>query len=181
MMIDREKSGLLLIDMQEKLVPLVAEHRDCIAHCQWMLGIAQTLNIPIFTTQQYPQRLGATVKPLQTLIDTQRIINKIAFSVMQEPEGAAVIKASGKTQWVLIGIETHVCLLQSALGLKEAGHDVFVVHEATQARSPHDKTIAIERLRHAGVQIITREMAVFEWLRVAGTAEFKRINEGFIK
>ncbi|MFI4956231.1 MAG: isochorismatase family protein [Gammaproteobacteria bacterium] len=181
MMIDRDKSGLLLIDMQEKLVPLVMDHRECIGHCEWMLGVANVLQIPAITTQQYPKGLGATIQSLQTLIDTQRVINKITFSAMRDEDGEAQIRASHKTHWVLTGIETHVCVMQTALDLKEAGFKVFVVDEATSARSAHDKKLAISRMRAAGIHIVTREMVVFEWLKTSGAAEFKQISQGFIK
>lgn len=180
-MIDREKSGLLLIDMQEKLVPLVMEHRECMNHCEWMLGVANVLNIPIITSQQYPKGLGATIQPLQTHIDTQRVVNKTAFSVWRDPLGATHIRDTQKTQWILIGIETHVCVMQTALDLNAEGFDVFVVSEATQARSHLDKTLALTRMERAGITIVSREMVVFEWLKTAGTPEFKQINEGFIK
>lgn len=181
MMLDREKSGLLLIDMQEKLVPLVMDYRECISQCEWMLGIANTLGIPVITTQQYPKGLGATIQPLQTLIDTHHVINKITFSTMRDEEGGAHIRACHKTHWVLIGIETHVCVMQTALDLKAAGFEVFVVEEATSARSAHDKNLAISRMRTAGIQIVSREMVAFEWLKTSGTTEFKQISEGFIK
>lgn len=181
MMIEREHCGLLLIDMQERLVPFVTDHKSCIEHCQWILEVAQALHIPIYTSQQYPEKLGATITPLQTLINTENIINKLAFSVYRQPEGLAKIHESGKKQWILMGIETHVCVFQTAMELKGAGHEVFVVEEATQSRNLHDKLLAIERMRQAGIHIISREMAVFEWLRVAGTAEFKNIVQKFIK
>lgn len=180
-MIDREKSGLMLIDMQDKLVSLVMDHRDCISHCEWMLNIANILKIPVITTQQYPKGLGVTTQPLQTLIDTQRVINKISFSVMRDDEGAAHIRALDKKHWVLMGIETHVCMMQTALDLKEEGHEVYIVEEATSARSAHDKRIALQRMHAAGIHIVTREMIVFEWLKTSGAAEFKQISQGFIK
>lgn len=181
MMIERDKSAVLLVDMQEKLVPFTTDHKDLEEHCQWLLGIAQYLHVPVFTTEQYPEKLGKTIAVLQSLIDQQRLIHKMSFSVMREPKGLEMIKASGKKQWILIGIETHVCVFQSALELKAAGHEVFVVAQATQSRYLDDKLIAIDRLREAGVHIVSREMVSFEWLRVAGTTEFKYINEHFIK
>lgn len=180
-MIDREKSGVLLIDMQEKLVPLVMEHRDCIQHCEWMLRVCKTLQVPIITSQQYPKGLGATIQPLQHLIDTQHVINKTAFSVMRDPIGATHIREGKKTQWILIGIETHVCVMQTAFDLLHEGFEVYVIVEATQSRSDHDKDLALDRLQQAGAHLVSREMVVFEWLKTAGTAEFKQINEEFIK
>ncbi len=180
-MIERNNSAVLIIDMQEKLVPLVRDHKECVEHCHWVLSVARILNIPIFTTQQYPQKLGATLQSLQTLIDTQHVINKMSFSLMDEPHAAEKINSSGKKQWILMGIETHVCVLQTAYGLQKAGHEVFIVVEATQAREELDKNTAIERLRKAGIHIVTREMVAYEWLRAGGTPEFKKINEEFVK
>lgn len=180
-MMDRETSGLLLIDMQEKLVPLVMEHRECIHHCEWMMGVANALTVPVITSQQYPKGLGATIQPLQKLMDTQRVVNKTTFSVWRDPQGEALIRDAQRKQWILIGIESHVCVLQTGLDLRRAGFDVFVVQEATQARSLTDKALALARMQQAGIHIVSREMVVFEWLRAAGTPEFKQINEGFIK
>lgn len=180
-MIERDDCALLLVDMQERLVPFVTDHKSCIEHCQWILEVAQALRIPVYTSQQYPEKLGNTIKALHMLINTENIINKLAFSVYRQPEGLTKIHASNKKQWILMGIETHVCVFQTAMELTAAGHEVFVVEEATQSRNLHDKLLAIERMRQTGISIISREMAVFEWLRVAGTAEFKGIIEKFIK
>jgi nicotinamidase-related amidase len=181
MMIERNKSAILLIDMQARLVPYTEDHKTLEAHCQWMLGIAKYLNIPVYTSQQYPEKLGQTISLLQDLIDPKHIIDKIAFSVMRDPKGLEMIKSSGKTHWILMGIESHVCVFQSAIEMKAAGLDVFVLEQATQSRYVHDKVIAMERMREAGIHIVSREMVSFEWLRVAGTPEFKYINEHFIK
>lgn len=181
MLINAHNSALMLIDVQEKLMPLVIEAPAVEANCRWLLQIAQYLKIPILTTEQYPKGLGQTVEPLREFSPAEQCLAKVAFSGLAEPTIADRVRETSRGQWVLMGIETHVCVLQTAMQLRAQGKEVFVVEDCTSARDQHDKTIALERMKQHGISIVTREMVVFEWLTQAGTAEFKHISEAFIK
>lgn len=181
MLINTKSSGLMLIDMQEKLLPLVNDAIQIENHCHWLMQIAEYLNIPILTTEQYPKGLGHTVKGLSEFSEDQYLMEKISFSAMSEPTIASKIRDLFCNQWILIGIETHVCVMQTAFELLSAGKHVFVVEDCTSARHARDKQLALDRMKYHGIEIVTREMVVFEWLSKAGTSEFRHINETFIK
>jgi nicotinamidase-related amidase len=176
MLIKAHASALMLIDMQEKLLPLVVDAPEIEKNCRWLLQIAQYLKIPIITTEQYPKGLGNTVIGLQEFSDAKNHHEKICFSAATES-----LTALNRCQWILMGIETHVCVLQTAITLREQNKEVFVVDDCTSARFERDKKLALDRMKHHGIDIVSREMVVFEWLAKAGTAEFKHINENFIK
>lgn len=181
MLIKAHGCALMLIDMQEKLLPLIDNAAELEAHCRWLMEIGQYLKIPILTTEQYPKGLGPTVANLKGFSPPDLCAEKLCFSGVSDDGIAAKIKRFDRDQWILIGIETHVCMLQTALELRAQGKEVFVVEDCTSARNPRDKTLALDRMKHHGVTIVSREMVVFEWLHKAGTAEFKHVNETFIK
>ena len=181
MLIHAESSGVLLIDMQEKLLPLVIDSIQIEAHCHWLLQIAQYLNVPIVTSEQYPKGLGHTVKGLAEFSKPEHCLDKVCFSALGEPKIAHELRELKRDQWILIGIETHVCVMQTAFELLAQRKKVYVVDDCTGSRHARDKQLAIDRMKHHGVEIVTREMVVFEWLAMAGTPQFKFINETFIK
>lgn len=181
MLIKAGSSALMLVDMQEKLMPLVVDSSIIEKNAHWLLSIAHYLSIPLVASEQYPEKLGNTISALSEFILPDHCKSKIAFSAMNEPAISKEVRTIARDQWILIGIETHVCVLQTALGLLEHGKEVFVVADCTSSRRAEDKSLALDRLRHAGVNIVSREMVVFEWLSVAGTPQFKHINEAFIK
>jgi nicotinamidase-related amidase len=176
-----QDSAILLIDMQEKLMPLVVDAVSVEKNTRWLLEIAQYLSIPVLTTEQYPKGLGHTVQGLIEFSPPTLRKEKIAFSAMNDTGVSHEVHTLGREQWILVGIETHVCVLQTALGLREHGKKVFVVEDCTSSRETHDKRLALDRMRHQGVQIVSREMVVFEWLNQGGTPQFKHIIEEFIK
>jgi nicotinamidase-related amidase len=176
MLIKAHASALMLIDMQEKLLPLVVDAPEIEKNCRWLMQIAHYLNIPMITTEQYPRGLGPTVIGLNEFSDEKNHHEKICFSAASES-----IISLNRQQWILIGIETHVCVLQTALELQAQGKEVFIVEDCTSARFDKDKQLALDRMRDHGINIVSREMVVFEWLAKAGTPEFKHINENFIK
>lgn len=174
MLIKAKQSAVVLIDMQEKLLPLVIDAAFIEKNCRWLLQIADYLQVPIITTEQYPKGLGHTVTGLTGFSPSEYLMEKVCFSAA---EHLPVLR----DQYILIGIETHVCVLQTALALRAQGKEVFVVEECTSGRDARDKTLALDRMKAHGIDIVSREMVVFEWLAQAGTPEFKHINETFIK
>lgn len=182
MMIERKKAGILLVDVQEKLTPLVYESQRLVDNCRWLLEVAQALSIPVVIAEQYPKGLGSTLPILRDCVahDTP-FFSKTTFSVMGDPHARSVLAHTGVQQWVLCGIETHVCVQQTALDLLNTSSEVFVVAEAVSSRSIMDHEYALQRMRPWGAQIITREMFLFECLRESGTPEFKSISQRFLK
>jgi nicotinamidase-related amidase len=181
MLIHAESSGLLLIDMQEKLLPLVIDSLQIEAHCRWLSQIAQYLQIPIVTTEQYPKGLGHTVEGLREFSKSEHCLEKISFSALADSKISHELRDLKRDQWILIGIETHVCVMQTAFELLAQRKKVYVVEDCTGSRHAQDKKLALDRMKHHGVEIVSREMVVFEWLGKAGGPQFKFINENFIK
>lgn len=181
MLLDAARSLVILVDVQEKLTPLVQEHGRLVSHCHWLLEIAQLMSIPILVSEQYPQGLGKTVKALQKFIDKDNHLAKVHFSCVEDTEGWSMIKKAKRDQIVLIGIEAHVCILQTAMKLREKSLDVFVVADAIASRTTLDKELALKRMQHHGIDIISCEMAVFEWLNKSDTEIFKTISKKYLR
>ncbi|CAM2789256.1 YcaC like amidohydrolase [Legionella steigerwaltii] len=179
MLLNKEDSLLLLVDVQEKLTPAVLNSEVFIERCEWLLKLAKRMNVPILVSEQYPQGLGSTLKQFQEYFDQQECVDKVYFSCMGEQKYIERLKQLHKKQLILIGIETHVCVLQTALEMRKAGFDVFVVADAVSCRGEQNMKYGLKRMKQEGVHLITSEMVFFEWLRKAGTPEFKQLSKEF--
>jgi nicotinamidase-related amidase len=181
MLIQTQRSCLLAIDIQEKLMAAIHEARAVIENCAWMLRLAARLHVPILASEQYPRGLGHTVPALQDLIPARAIMEKTCFSCAAEPDCVARIDACRRDQIIVMGAEAHVCVLQTALGLLEKGKEIYLLADCVSSRQPSNVHLAIERLRAEGVRIVSREMVAFEWLQRAGTDRFREISRNFLK
>lgn len=180
MTLDARQSVLLIIDLQERLLPAIDQGCAVIDHSAWLIGIARHLNVPILLTEQYPQGLGPTAPAIAQLIAPDERLEKIHFSAVAE--GNLLSHAAGnRKQWVVCGTESHVCVQQTVLDLLAAGRRVSVVEEAVGSRQPRDKALALERMRQHGADIVSREMVAFEWLRQANTPQFRAALKDFIR
>ena len=181
MLLSASQVSLLIVDVQERLLPAMVEPERVTSRCKILLQAAETLQIPITVSEQYPKGLGHTVPELAT--NSATVFEKLSFSCWRD---AAIKKHfmdmhdGGRPLVVVAGIEAHVCVLQSCVDLYNAGFGVFVVYDATSSRKLDSATLAFERLRQIGIQVVNTEMVVFEWLEKAGTAEFKALS-GLIK
>ncbi|CEG56415.1 hydrolase [Legionella fallonii] len=181
MLLNKEDSVLLLVDVQEKLAPAVWNYDAFIARCEWLLKLAQRMDVPVLVSEQYPKGLGPTVEQLRTYFDQEQCIEKVHFSCMQQPDYARRLRELNKNQLIVIGIEAHVCVLQTAMEMKSLGFDVYVVADAVSSRNNNDCKYALKRMKQEGIQLITAEMIFFEWLRHAGTPEFKALSKEFLQ
>ncbi len=175
MLIKASESCLFVVDVQSRLLPVMYDPDRLVHNCRVLLQAARRLEIPILACEQYPQGIGATDEALADLIPTSSVAEKIHFSGYAEPALRDRIDRAECRQFVLSGIEAHVCVLQTALDLAEAGYETFVVADATSSRAKADYKAALRRLRDFGVTIVTTEMVVFEWLHRADTPVFKEI------
>jgi|AraplaMF_Col_mMF_1032025.scaffolds.fasta_scaffold00103_97 nicotinamidase-related amidase len=175
MLLERAKSLLLLVDMQERLVPAMADAADVTDRCGILLKAAYELGVPIFASEQYPKGLGPTLPQLAEF--ATRRMEKLEFSAYANPIIRDELKRAGQSQLILAGVEAHVCVLQTGLDLIDAGFQVFAVADAVASRRPESREIALQRLARAGATIITVEMALFEWLRSASAPEFRSISK----
>ena len=176
MLLSREHSGLLIVDVQEKLAPVMTDPRRVIHNCALLLRAASRLQIPVVVTEQYPRGIGPTVPDLRSWTAADSVVEKTHFSAAAEAPVMARIQAMARPQMVVAGIEAHICVLQTALGLAEQGYKVAVVADACASRRAENEALALDRLRQAGVAVVSVEMVLFEWLHRAGTPEFKELS-----
>lgn len=175
LMLSRQ-SCLLVVDVQERLVPAMSDPARVVKHCGVLMQAARRLEIPVVVSEQYPRGLGSTVPALRDYLPPDGAAAKMQFSCADDPGIMQRIEATGRRQVVVAGVEAHVCVLQTALGLLGKGFEVYVVQDACASRNPDSEMLAAERMRHAGVGVVSVEMAVFEWLAAAGTPAFKELS-----
>ena len=174
----REKTGLLLIDVQEKLFPLVENSCHVGLTLQKVIRGFQILQLPIYVTEQYPEKLGSTIAVLKGLLgDGQKYLSKTAFSCLDQDQVKKCLLDAPIEQWVVMGIEAHVCVLQTVKDLLEHGKQVVVINDAISSRSIYDFSTAIAEMRDYGARISSAETVLFELLRHSKAAEFKEISQ----
>jgi nicotinamidase-related amidase len=180
MLLDRDNSALLVIDVQDRLLGAIHEWQRLLDRVVWLVRVAQRMQVPVLVSEQYPKGLGATHSAVRGLVDAGAVVEKIHFSCVAAGcfEG---VRGFERRQQVICGIESHVCVMQTALDLRRQGREVFVVSDAVSSRSATDRDLALARMRGHGVEIVSREMVAFEWLRRSGTDEFKAISSEFLR
>ncbi|MCU0837598.1 MAG: hydrolase [Rhodospirillales bacterium] len=177
MLVDRETSCLAIVDIQTKLLPAMTDSASLVNNATLLLQAASRLALPVLVSEQYAKGLGPTVAEIrQALPASAAIVEKVSFSCLVEEAFARRLEQLGRRQIVVAGIEAHVCVLQTADQLVAAGFDVFVVADATASRTLASHQAAMQRLAACGCTIVTTEMVIFEWLRVAATPEFKALS-----
>ena len=176
MLIKAEKSSLLVIDIQQRLAPAMANAERVVANTTVLMKAAARLGVPVLASEQYPRGLGSTIGELAPMIPAENCLEKIDFSCMADEAYCSKFKSLGRPQAIVVGIEAHVCVLQTVMDLLEEGFAPFVVADAVSSRTEENEVRALDRMRHAGASIVATEMVVFEWLRRAGTPAFKEIS-----
>jgi nicotinamidase-related amidase len=175
-LLDIAASQLVIVDIQERLAPAIANEAAALKATLLLVAAARRLGVPISVTEQYPKGLGATVAPLRTALGADAaLFEKMHFSAMREVKFAQHLAQAQRKTLVICGMEAHVCVLQTALDAKAAGYDVALVADAVGSRVEQSREIALQRAAQAGLTVVTAEMVVFEWLQRAGTDDFKAI------
>jgi nicotinamidase-related amidase len=176
-MLDAKNSLLLVIDVQEKLVN--ALDKDIVVkRTQTLVKAAKILGIPTVFTEQYPKGLGNTVFPIKSCADKDSTyFSKTSFSAMDEDGFSDLIKKYNKKQIVISGIETHICVHQTASSLVDAGYEVHIIKDACASRNKYEFKQGIELMESEGAKISCVEIALFEWLRNAKNPKFKEVQE----
>lgn len=173
MLVDANRSLLLFIDLQTKLAPAIDGAEACIARCRLLLAAARRLNVPVLATEHCSRSVGPTVPALRGMLDPSEIIEKSHFNGASETTFEDALAAQGRRLIVVAGMEAHVCVLQTTLGIKAAGYEPVVVADAIASRATSSCELAINRMLHHQIDIVNAEMVLFEWLKVAGTKAFK--------
>ena len=175
MLIRRDDSLLLVVDIQEKLAPAIHDSERVAANSVRLLEGARRLAVPAFVSEQYVRGLGPSVAAIQNIAVNAKFFEKTHFSCAAEPGVVDLLRAAKRPQVILTGTETHVCVLQTAFGLQAAGFEVYLVADAASSRTPENRSAAIERMRAGGIRIVTTEKVLFETLHQAGTNEFRTL------
>ncbi len=174
-----EDSLLLVVDIQQRLTTVMADDQSkvMLRNTQILLQSAARLNIPVFATEQYPKGLGNTHTDLkQSFSAATPVFEKTGFSCCAAEGFISALRESARSQIIITGIETHICVLQTALQLKADGFVVFVVEDATCSRSASHQTNALARMRQHDIEITNHESVLFEWLGDAAHPDFKLLS-----
>jgi nicotinamidase-related amidase len=166
-------SALLVIDVQEKLLPAIRGVPRLLLNLSFLIDAAQVIGVPVLATEQYPKGLGPTHHAIAEKLVANRPA-KVVFSCGGVPEVIAGL--AGTPSVLLAGIEAHVCVLQTALDLLSRGFRVFVAADAVASRDDGDRDVALRRLEQAGAVLTTAETAAFEWLDTAAAPAFKAVS-----
>jgi len=177
--LERERAVLVVIDVQEKLCLAMDQKvlHTLTKNIGILLETAAELKLPVLVTEQYVKGLGATLPELKEKAATAPCFEKMAFSCCGSSEFVAALKASGRTQVIVTGMETHVCVLQTVIELRDAGFEVHLVKDAVMSRSKQNWQTAIEAMSLTGAVPTCTESAMFQLLKVAGSDEFKKLSK----
>jgi nicotinamidase-related amidase len=170
-----DTTSVLVVDVQEKLLPKIFNSQALVNNIGFLLDACRILEVPVTATEQYPRGLGPTVPELAKRLPALRP-EKLAFSCCGVPDLAARFREASRPDILVVGIETHVCVLQTVLDLVAQGFRVFVASDAVGSRYRVDHETALTRMFQAGAVLCTVEMAVFELTRIAGTPRFREIS-----
>ena len=174
-MLSVDKSALLVIDIQERLFPLIYQKDIFLKNLLGMIKGAQILEIPILATEHVPKKIGKTIPEIAGLLTGVKTITKNTFSCLGEPLFTQELGALGRPNILIAGVETHICVYQTARDLVSAGYNVQVVTDAVSSRTAHNKVIGIERIKDSGGSVTSVETVVCELLQVAEGEKFKKI------
>jgi len=175
-LLEAATSHLVIVDVQERLAPAVADREGITGAVLLLLEAARVHGVPVTVTEQYPKGLGPTLgSVVAALPDDAVVIEKTAFSAMREPNFAARVEGIERPHLLVAGMETHVCVLQTVLDALRAGWSCSVAADAVGSRSDEDRRRGLDRMAAAGADIVTTEMAIFEWTEKAGTPAFRRL------
>lgn len=175
-LLSRQNSRLLIVDVQEKLVPLIPVAERLIRNCRRLIEAARLLDVPVYATEQYPKGLGKTVSELAELLGD--VPDKQRFSGCEALDwGSAAAVDDDRDQIVVAGMEAHVCVLQTSLDLVSQGFRVYVPADSVASRNKLDWRIALDRLWASGATVTTTESILFEWCETSAAAPFKQVSQ----
>lgn len=176
-MLKPQHACLVLIDVQQKLLPVMQHPEQVVNNCSVLIQTAHALNIPILWCQQVPAALGPTVPELSALLEGHTPIDKTSFSCAGDDSFVSALEKTGARAAILCGIEAHVCVFQTAMDLMQKGLCVHVIADAISSRTLDNKQIALDRMRSAGVVVSSTEMLLFELLQTAKHEHFRQLSK----
>ncbi len=172
-----EKSLLIIIDIQDKLLNASFNKNTLEKKSSILAKAANILNIPTIVTEQYPKGLGNTITAIKDALSAEtKFFEKLSFSALENEEIANALKTSNKKQIIICGIESHICVNQTVSALLEDGYEVFVIKDACGSRAEVEYNAGLDRMKENGAHIITTEIALFEWLKSSKHPNFKEVQ-----
>lgn len=174
-MLNRDEAVLVFVDVQGRLHEIMHDKETLDANLERVVRCAQLLEVPVIGTEQIPEKLGPTCEPFRALLAAVPMIPKSAFSCCGEPEFMNTLRANGRKQVILCGIEAHVCIYQTAMDLLAEEIEVIVAADAVSSRSVENRELALQAMRAAGAQVLPTETILFALLRDAVDPSFKQL------
>jgi len=174
-LLSRENSALVIVDTQEVFLKPIKVRNLIVENIQLLVQVARQLEIPILATTQNAEKLGRLVHEIAESIGDAPVVDKLCFSCMASETFAQNLQATGRSQVVLVGVEAHICVMQTALDMLKAGYAVHVPYDAVASRLKRDWKYALLRLANSGVTVSAVESVVYEWLYEAGTDSFRAV------
>jgi nicotinamidase-related amidase len=171
-----ENTVLVLIDIQERLFPVMSAKEKLLQNIVKLIQGAKALEIPVILNEQYPKGLGPTIPEIKRLLSDVKPIEKISFSCCDNEAFGKALESLKRKQVLVAGIEAHVCVYQTAMALARKGFETQVVTDCVSSREPDNKTMAIQKMGLSGILPTSTEMALFELLKVAQGDKFKQIS-----
>ncbi|EAX47174.1 isochorismatase hydrolase [Thermosinus carboxydivorans Nor1] len=173
--LNKADSVLVVVDVQDKLLHAIHDWPDVLENTVKMIKFAQVLEVPVVVTEQYPRGLGATNEKIRELFPQFTAYEKTVFSCFGAPGFGEKLAELGARTLVIVGIEAHICVLQTALEALARGFNVHIAADAVGSRLPANKEIGLAKMRQAGGIITSTEIALYEWLERADSKEFKTV------
>lgn len=177
MRIRKEDTIAIVVDYQERLMPSIYNHEEVVKNSAILINGLKALDIPIIVTEQYPKGLGSTVEEIKSITEGFEVYEKLTFSCYLDENIKKAVDSFGKKNVIVIGTETHICVLQTIIDLKEAGYNVIIIGDCVSSRREYDKDYGLKRAVQEGAIVSTYEAILFELTEVAGTPEFKIISK----
>ncbi|GEA59088.1 isochorismatase family protein [Vibrio comitans] len=174
-MLEKDNTGLIVVDVQGELARLVHDSEALISNCMKLIKGAQVLGLPVIVLEQNSQKLGSTVEEIVALIDDLKPIEKWAFNGCESANLVEVVKAHNLDTWLVCGIEAHICVYQTAIGLAGLGYNVELVSDCVSSRTLENKHLGITRIKESGVAVTGLEMSLYELVGDCRASEFKSI------
>lgn len=176
-MLDRNDTLLVIIDAQERMMPAVDGHEELTAQISRLVAGCRHLDVPMLVTEQYSKGLGPTVAPIQQALgEWYRPLEKMAFSACKEVNFMTQLETAGRQEIILCGVESHICVYQTAMDLRELGYSIHVVADAVGSRTDRNYKLALKKMMRHGIETTTVEMFLFELMERADSPEFKAIQ-----
>lgn len=175
-MLNTDNTVLLIIDVQDRLVGMLKNSEEITKNNMILSKTAKLLGLPVIITEQYPQGLGSTIIEIRENLDQERIFEKQTFSALDNENVKDTLNSLGRKNIILTGIESHICVYQTALALLENGYNIYVVKNAVSSRKTKDYRTALELMRDFGARLTCVETVLFELLKTSTHPNFKEIQ-----